>query len=760
MDGENSGRMLNDSGPGRAGKVLSIAAVCLATAVPILMGVRPISINEDLGYHLALGDEFLATGKISDTSPYVYTKDPSFLYKPGPEDSGLDRKSYLTKHYPPGPGCWYDRDGVYHFVMASWISQIVMSLVNRLAGFDGLCVLSILLIAGIIIQILVLMRRIAMPAALQAAAMLIIGVTAYERFNLRPELLGYNIFIGQLLILVFALGLGGEPEKPISRRAAAAVVVLQLLFTNVHANSSLGFGPSLAFLADGAIRYFWRRFARRGGEKELAARSNLKRLAAMLAIQIAVSFVNPWTWRLAVQLPYEQLAVFRELKEKSFVYDPKGHPWATIGEHFSPFNMKAFGNAKSTYALMGVLGLSGLGMVCSLAGRQWRMFFILFGMAAAATSLRRQIAVAAFILTPVSLYSIWLGAKAAAARFRLPAFARVSKICPCAIAVISAGLVWSVVTSRFYHSEDMIARFGVGASRSMMTMGAADWINRHKPADRIWADFNISSNVYYLTKPHRDVPILTNGWAYPPAVMNKLLNLTQGLIPFEQAAAEYDLNLVALHMYPATQKLARALRSDPRWTVVYIDAQDVIFLRNSGPNEALAREHGITEESFNAREYIGRILPEDRFPDCMMRTGTATLYNLGWFSAVIEVGQATLEIDPLRHETWHVVGASYATRGTKRLIEGTVWQNKKNHTEAGECFRRARQDLLKAGECFRKALEIRPGFKDATNDLEFLNRQLDALDKGLPPLVPSNFDYFPPGFVVMQKMPDDAPKAP
>ncbi|MBI5723334.1 MAG: hypothetical protein HZA50_05205 [Planctomycetes bacterium] len=737
MDGELSGRVQDGFKPPRAGKILSLAAVCLATAVPILMGVRPIAINEDLGYHLAMGDEFLATGKISDTCPYIFMNNPS-------------------ERHPPGPGGWYDQEGRYHFVMASWTIQIVMSLINRLAGFNGLSVFSSLLIAGIIIQVLVLMRRIGLPAALQAAAMLLIGLTAYERFNLRPELVGYNLFIGQLLILVFALGLAGEPEKKISWRAVAAVAALQLIFTNVHANSTLGFGPTLAFLADAAIRFFWRRFARRGEEKNLTvARSNFTRLCSLLALQIAVSFVNPWPWRLAVTLPYEQVSVVGELRARESAPESQQHPWTVVGELLSPFDRKEFGDAVSTYGLMAVLGLSATGIICSLAGRQWRMLFLLLGMSAAAISIRRHLAVCAFILAPASLYAIRLAARAIASRFHPPDFKKAANICLAMLAAASAWLVCMVVTNRFYHHEDMGVRFGTGISGLMMPVGVADWLNEHNPKGRLWADFNISSTMYYLTTPHRDVPLTTNGWAYPPDVMKKFARYMRGDIPFDEAVSDYGLNVAALHLYSGTLTLARKLRSHPRWTVVYIDAKNVIFVRNNGPNQTLARECGIAEEKFDEKEYIARILRTDKYPDFVLRAGTATLYNLGWFSAAIGVAHETLKVDSSRHEIWHVVGVCHAMRGTRRIIEGTLRQEK-DRTGAGECFQKGRGDLLKAGEYFRKALEIRPDFSDAKNDLEFLNSQIEALDKGLPPIVPANFDYYPPELLRERKTPGDA----
>ncbi|RPI59482.1 MAG: hypothetical protein EHM48_08810, partial [Planctomycetaceae bacterium] len=263
-------------------KVLPYAAIAAAMAFAVCLGVRPLS-SPDLGYHLAYGDDFLRTGRIVDCNEYVYTLPPA--------DTPPDKRP------EPGPGCWYDEDGKYRFANANWGTQVVVSLVNRAWGTTGLCVLGAALTAGIFTFCLLTMLRLGVPRVLAAGGIILIGLTAYERFMLRPELFGYFLLTAQMCLLI---------GRRLGIVSSMVLILLQLIFVNMHSYFLLGLMLTGAFFAEAALRRAWPAIrGRQLGETDRRAMNiRLMILGVVLAGQIAVSFVNPWTWRL-VTLPFQ-----------------------------------------------------------------------------------------------------------------------------------------------------------------------------------------------------------------------------------------------------------------------------------------------------------------------------------------------------------------------------------------------------------------------------------------------------------------------
>jgi hypothetical protein len=364
--------------------------------------------------------------------------------------------------------------------------------------------------------------------------------------------------------------------------AAVGLVVLQAVLVNLHSYFALGLLLTAAALADRVVRSLWRR-AGREAEGPVQARRAAMRLALVLAAQVGVCLLNPWGWRLAA-LPFQTLAFMRRNAIAGADYDAVRHPWSVIGEFFRPFAAGVFEQSKASYAYLALLGLAGAGMVAAALRRRWSHLLIVAGMTAASLTMRRNIAPAALLIVPPALSAIreLIGAVAG----RLGARPRPAWQMAAAGAITVAGLwgVFNVVTHRFYRDERRAVRFGLGVSRTVVPVGPAEWINAHEPRGRLWTDYNSSSNVLYFTRPHREVPILTNTWAYPPGVMQRVLDYSRGRRPFGSGDAPAAFRIVVLRMDRTSIPLGRALERDPKWALVYLDAMHVVFLSAEGPN--------------------------------------------------------------------------------------------------------------------------------------------------------------------------------
>jgi hypothetical protein len=305
--------------------------------------------------------------------------------------------------------------------------------------------------------------------------------------------------------------------------------------------------------------------------------------------------------------------------------------------------------------------------------------------------------------------------------------------CASAVIIMLAGyLSYRVVTQKFYTRGRSPTRFGVGLSQIEIPVGACRWINKHQPKGRIWTDYNSSSNVHYFTSPHAPVPILTNTWAYPPSVMTEVLDVGQCEAPFFDslvperfkdsptilpgAVSRYGIELALLRSDVPTRPLIQMLAQSTQWSVVYLDALHVIFMRNEGPNRALVARYRLTAHSLDVKEFIARIGAADPAPASSIELGAMTLHTLGWDDAAIDVmGEVTVRA-PGNKEVWNRLGQFLANRGNTRL----GYQN----------FPGGREDIQAAKQSFEKALEIDADYDNARQNLALATRQLEELRQG------------------------------
>ena len=682
-------------------RVICAAAMLMGIASGTMLGVRTIS-SFDIGYHLAYGDQFAQTFRPVDSSPEIYTLQDS----PPPGDTELP------------PACWWDGEGRFRFPNANWGSQVIFSLVHRFGGMTALSVLQACVVLGIFVVSAATMREAGLGPVWIGPGLLLIALTAYERFILRPELLAYLVLAVQLyLLLPVALR-----SKGLSWARLCGLGLLQLLLVNLHSYWVLGAAVTAAVLVEGVLRMVWMRIRGTAADQNPAeCGRGVRRVAILLAVQIALCFVNPWTWRL-VSLPFQTLLFFWKHQITTVSLQSGGHAWSVIGEFFPSLN-SAFRGLTATYAYYVVLGLGLAGIIAAAIRRKWASLLLVAGFLGVSLSMRRNIAPGAILIVPVALAAVVSAVrKALAGRVRLSR-PILSLSLACAVAIISVAIGWSVATSRFYFNERRADRFGLGVSKLNVPTEAGRWLSEHKPQGRLWTDYDASSNLYYLTRPHPKVPILTNTWAYPPAVMAEVLDYTRGVRPFSEAVEKYGIEVVAIRVNRMTAEpdrrylnripLALALSADPKWSLVHLDALHAIFLRNAGPNAAAARKFAISPETLDLKLHSAALRRLDPLPEYALYQGGKTLSLLGWNDRAIPLFRAAIEEYPRYKEPWYDMGICYARLGMQY---------------------RSRNHYIEARNCFRRCLEIDPTFTPAQQYFRYVNEKLERLRKTLSPL--------------------------
>lgn len=223
----------------------ALAVVLVLVLVLILVG-RPLS-TEDLWFHLKMGETYWTQGLWPLEDPMLFT-------------------------------------GIRP-VQHEWLFGVLVHLVQRLVGFQGLRVLALLLVGGTLTLAYSLFRREARARVPALWALLVFTVLAWPRFvQLRPDL----ITIPSALLLYRLLV---EPARAPSRGAIAGALAILLLWVNVHSLFAVG----LALLCAALLGlWFQGRLAHEMAPMTLApTRAWARGVLITIGLGLLVTLVNP-----------------------------------------------------------------------------------------------------------------------------------------------------------------------------------------------------------------------------------------------------------------------------------------------------------------------------------------------------------------------------------------------------------------------------------------------------------------------------------
>jgi hypothetical protein len=485
--------------PGLAALALAVLALVAVT------GFGPI-LSYDYWWHLRTGDLILATGTVPRADPYTYTAEGSR---------------------------WID---------VHWLFQVMIAAVHRIAGHEGVRVakgLSVLLLAGLAGSI-GFRREHAAVSALAVAAMLL---AARERFMERPELPTF-LLLAALLALLYRY------ERSPSR-LVYAIVPLQLVWANLHGLFAVGIAVCALALAAELVRPLFVTGA------ELR-RERVRDLAAVSALSLAVSFLNP-NGAATVLYPLGNLGMI-------------GSSDRGLGEmirELRPILEVPGGPAQLALAT----GPALLALI--LNRRRLAPFDALLWVAFTFLALRaeRNVALAAVACVPVFVRNAnaVLDASAPAA---LPRAA--------AAALVAVGLTAAAaVLARAPESRPEHRLLGPPLLELRFPEAAADWIERERPPGPI---FHAAGDGGYL---------IWRLWpAYPVMVDGRLevfgeeryaqLRTAHAGTPqgFRALDARFHFGTALLHhrFFPQLA-LLRMLLADPGWRLVQLDEVSALFVR-------------------------------------------------------------------------------------------------------------------------------------------------------------------------------------
>jgi len=686
--------LATESGPvARAAGWLALAAAFLAGT---LFAVRLLD-SPDLGYHLACGEYALDHGELLRSNRWYYTElDPEVVASPSAW----------------GPASWWDaQSGTYRFVNVNWLSQVVMAAAERAAGVPGLMTLQILLFAATLAAGIAVGLRNGAPRPVLAAAVLLGALMASSRTPLRPEGFGYLALTLQWACLA---GPGFGPRR------ALAVTLLQVLAANVHSYFLLGIGLTGAMLLQALLDVRAGSAAAAGPAPDLAARrSRAKWLAAALGGVLVAPFANPWFHR-GAWMPIETL-LYMQAHGIGSSEVPSGqmiHPWAAIRE-LRPTFLR--GIAPLTRELPNLAYLVGLAvalaaLAVAFARRSWGWLLAVLAMTAASVQMNRNVAIFGLIAMPVA--AVVLGGRPRRASIALAA----------AVVAAAALVTDSVVRQRFYLPLGGRARFGFGVSRAIVPVAPAEWINEHDPPGRVWCDYDTSSNLMWFTRPHRDMPITTGTWTFPPRQMLDAILIDVGQLPFAPFVEKYDVRTAVLStVWKGPTPLFGSLVTDPAWVVVDVQPTYVVFVRSSGSSAALAAANERTAEAFDLAAFVAEAEAADPVVNRTLGKGAETLLALGWREPAARVYREMLRRDGNDPEAHAGIARGYLEAAAQRLGDMRAREDAGEQAAADSSRAEARTLCRQAAESAQRALELDPRVPWAAAILDQAQRAREAL---------------------------------
>ena len=586
----------------------------------------------------------------------------------------------------------------FPFINHHWLSGVVFYFLYEIFGFGGMVIFKaiVLLLAFALIFFTSIKKAdFWLVALFSLPAVLMLK----ERVELRPEIFSY-LFIA--LFLYFLIDL----EKHPARKRVFWLVPLQLLWVNLHTFFFIGILMTAGFLLEKIIYNL----------KNLKDSPLIKKLVLLLAILIAVSFINPNGVK-GVLYPlniFENYG-FEVAENRSLLSVQEEYWWDVSIKIFTP--------------MVWLLALSFL-----FTFRRQPIFYFLGSGGSAASS---------FLLVRVlPLFSLFF-LPAVSANFNgifLKIKNSLGERRPQVAVILSKGLTIAFLVALVYTafinyqpalSTGSIGERGIGFVSN--TSAAATFFKEQNLKGPIFNNYDIGSYLVYHLFPQERVFVDNRPEAYPSVFFNDVYYpMMQQEEKWQEVNEKYNFNVIFLGQQTQSDDEAVFLRrrlEDPSWAFVYADAYIVILLKNSPQNQDTINKFQITQE--NIGEKINYLQESDRLEE---RVAAVNLFIIGGREdLVLPVLQRIVDKWPEYSQGWLMLGEMASTKddlpsltSAISFVEKAIDLGEKTseaYTLLGFNYFRAGQ-FKQAEKALKTALRINPDRQDAQDYLRQLQKYL------------------------------------
>lgn len=481
-------------------------ALLLLLLVPACVFQLAFVWGADLWWYLASGREILAQGGIPARDVFVYALDP--------------------------PAPWPTE---------SWGWTVLLAALHRAFGLAALPVLAAGLVALLVVALFRAVRldsdRYGLLNALLVALVVMAG--AY-RFSLRAELPGW------LLLVVFLRLLDRDPASRAGRGTLVLLVVLEVLWANLHGSFVLGILAVLCYAPRWAPAVGLATFATPGfGVDRLAESAEvLRRLLSGASARAAT--------------------------------DPGALP---ILEWASPF---AHGLGLQAPLLYGLFLLVGIATFLVARRLRWPRALLLVAMAGLGAWALRFLVGFGIVSAFVSLRNL----VEARPGLRLPRFLGspgFQTLCASALGAVFLVVAAGVWASRSDYEVGQSSGHFFTLNPRNTCPGAADYLVRHGIPGPLFNEMQLGGYLSFRLRPETGERVFIDGRILDTRLLREHGEILARPERWQAALRRYGFNAVVLSNLAYARLPLRAWLATARgWTLAYLDPQAAVFVRSAG----------------------------------------------------------------------------------------------------------------------------------------------------------------------------------
>lgn len=434
------------------------------------------------------------------------------------------------------------------WIIPSWLYDAALYLVHRVGG-AGLAVILHAAAATAAFGLLIpVMRRRARPLPIGLALLLCSWAVSYQ--------IGVSPATAALIFpaLFLALILRNTPR----RRTWPALIVLQILWTNMHAGFWIG--PVITALA--AVQAWMDR-------DETDARTPPAAWLILTALLAAATLINPYGIHLHAHL-------FRHWNGSLYAYTQ---------EWISPFaGQFAHGTPGALIVIMLIVGGIGLLTLKQRLPIVLTVLAVVSVFAAVQTRPPRFLMIAALLSFPFLCLSLQAGADALKDLFKTMSEERLQKARYTTLSlalILTVGTIYAAVSNRYYTASGSAARFGLGVNREMFSTEALD-IMRHPDFPERVLNSTPEGGFLLWHMPERKVYIDSRAGVYGEDFYEQWARALSGEADaWKSAVDDRRIDGIVLNCcYSGTGAVLRKMLDRKNWNMVYFDGTTCLLVRS------------------------------------------------------------------------------------------------------------------------------------------------------------------------------------
>ncbi len=447
--------------------------------------------------------------------------------------------------------------GGHEWIDFTWGFQVIVYFIHTwLGGWTGLALFQCaLLLSTFFFLYKTLMHLTSGRRMLCVGLLYMTYIVAYGRFMTRPHLFAY--FFIALFFYLCTLYMAREKKIYL-----VMLLILQVLWTNIHSSFVLGVFIVGAY----ALGMFIDDIRHRGLKSEISPRLKYLILASFLLI--AVSFINPYGWKLVV-FPFVHMGgansdVFRHIGE--------WQPLPLLGYFdFHPVPQYHF-------FFRVFIGLSVIFMLRDFRRIKARDVIIFLPVLYMSLQHLRWVMIFAFFAAPVLASNLgrWLDYRAQSPRYLK--------------AVITAMIAFILI----FHVHGFVIKkhqkFGVGIKTSVFPEATVEFLRREGIKDKMFNDFIFGGYISYFYPGSRIFIDTRTPTLYPPYFFWKYRLALMNKEERVKLVDEYGIDVIIVM---TKSRICTDLRDDSGWVAVSFDDVSILYLRNVEKYKAVIDKFGL-----------------------------------------------------------------------------------------------------------------------------------------------------------------------